>query len=122
MRPSNLADPPKAVDWIVTTGSVDGIEVERLVGRLWDLGAIAAEAHRLRAEMATLRDDSDWDDHASIPALFTSSAAVVRFLRHEPLLPAELTPADWPVELVRSTYDRFEAGHQRLLQRFLRSP
>ncbi len=121
MRPSNLDPPPTDADWIVTTGSVDGIDIDRLVGRLWDLTAIAAEARRLLAEMAARRDEVDWDDHASIPTLFTSSAAVVRFLRHEPLLPAGLTPADWPVEVVRSTYDRFEADHQRLLQRFLRS-
>lgn len=119
MRPGNLATPPVEHDWIVTTGSLDGIDPLRLAQRLWDLDALADEAHRLLAEMATRRERSDWDDHASIPELFTTSAAAVRFLRREPMLPPELTPHAWPVDEVRATYDRFEIDHQRLLQRFL---
>jgi phenylacetic acid degradation operon negative regulatory protein len=120
-RPGNLGPPPVEPNWIVTTGTLNGIEPERLVQRLWDLDALADEAHRLLAEMAARRERSDWDDHASIPDLFTTSAAAVRYLRSEPLLPSELTPPDWPVDEVRTTYDRFEADHQRLLQRFLRT-
>jgi phenylacetic acid degradation operon negative regulatory protein len=119
-RPSNLGPAPSEPGWLVTTGTIDGTGPESLVGRLWDLGGIAAEAQRLLDEMRDRRDGCDWNDDASIPVLFTTSAAVVRFLRHEPLLPDRLTPADWPVGSVRDAYDEFEADHQRLLQRFLR--
>lgn len=119
-RPSNLGPPPTAPDWLVTTGTLDGIGPQRLVARLWDLDAIAESANRLRSEMTSRRATADWDDHGAIPDLFTTSAAVVRFLRNEPLLPVELTPDAWPVDVVRRMYDEFEADHQRLLQDFLR--
>ena len=70
--------------------------------------------------MQECRTRRDWSDHASIPELFTTSAAVVRFLRREPLLPDALTPGGSSVGTVRDAYDAFEADHQRLLQRFLR--
>lgn len=120
MRPSDLDPPAARSDWIVTTGDLDGIDPDRLVRRLWDLPAIAAEAHHLLERLARLRATADWNEPASIPELFTASAAVVRFLRNEPLLPNELTPTEWPVDRVRMTYDEFEADHQRVLQRFLR--
>ncbi len=70
--------------------------------------------------MHRLRSECDWEDVRSIPELFLLSATVVRFLRSDPLLPAELVPDDWPSSELRSTYDRFERDHQRLLQQFLR--
>lgn len=120
-RPSNLGDPPVEPGWLVTTGPIGGIDPGRLAARLWDLEAIAGDGRALLGDMAVCRRDCDWSDPAAIPGLFTTSAAVVRFLRHEPLLPPELTPPDWPVHELRAVYDRFEADHQRLLQRFLRS-
>lgn len=118
-RPSNLGDAPTEPGWLVTTGAIDGIDPTSLVQRLWRLDVVAADAHRLLAEMSDRRERCDWGDDASIPALFTTSATVVRFLRREPLLPDALTPDAWPVDTVRATYDEFEADHQRLLQRFL---
>lgn len=119
-RPANLGPAPGAPDLLVTTGPIDGADHESLVNRLWDLPGIAAEARRLLDEMHDRRTTCDWHDDASIPPLFTTSATVVRYLRHEPLLPDELTPDDWPVGDVRAAYDAFEADHQRLLRRFLR--
>ena len=120
MRPSNLDRPPVEPNWIVTTGDLDGIDHDELTRRLWDLDTIAGRARRLLDEMAVRRARADWADPTSIPDLFTTSAAVVRFLRNEPLLPARLTPPDWPVAEVRAAYDGFEREHQRLLQAFLR--
>ncbi len=120
MRPSNLERPTAEPDWIMTTGPIDGIGHDRLTGRLWDLPAIAVTSRRLLEEMNARRDEVDWANATAIPVLFTTSATVVRFLRNEPLLPVELTSDDWPVDDLRKAYDRFEADHQRLLQRFLR--
>lgn len=119
-RPANLGVAPSEPGWLVTTGAITGVEPGSLARRLWDLDGIAARAHDLLDEMRDRRTQCDWTDAASIPVLFTTSAAVVRFLRHEPLLPDRLTPDDWPVGAVRAAYDDFEADHQRLLQSFLR--
>lgn len=121
MRPANLAAPAAEHDWIVTTAHVRGIDADQLAGRLWDRPAIGATARNLLDEMDRCRNDCDWADVTSIPELFVVSAAVVRFLRSDPQLPVELTPADSPVAEVRHRYDRFEHDHQQLLQHFLRS-
>lgn len=121
IRPSNLDRPAAQPDWIITTGVLDGIGHERLVQRLWDVPAIDAAGQRLLREMNDRRAHADWDDVASIPDLFITSANVVRFLRNDPLLPGDLTRADWPVDEVRAIYDDFEVDHQRLLQHFLRT-
>jgi phenylacetic acid degradation operon negative regulatory protein len=124
MRPTNLDRPPGDEGWgddlIVTTGDLDGVDPNRLTARLWDLAGLDAGARRLLAAMDRRRRECAWDDPRSIPDLFTTSAAVVRFLRNEPLLPTELTPPGWPVDRLRREYDAFEADHQRLLQTFLR--
>jgi phenylacetic acid degradation operon negative regulatory protein len=62
---------------------------------------------------------TDWDDPASIPGVFVTSAAVVRYLRDEPLLPPDLVPADWPADRLRPAYDRLEQQLQTLLHEFL---
>lgn len=119
MRPSNTPAPPHGPSWLVTTGPLT--TDTGLTERLWDLGTVAAAGHTLLDDLDRLRADTDWDDPASIPELFVASAAVVRYLRAEPRLPPVLTPPDWPADELRARYDRFEADHQRLLQRFLRS-
>ncbi|MEO6653497.1 MAG: PaaX domain-containing protein, C- domain protein [Ilumatobacteraceae bacterium] len=120
MRPSNQPLPPVQPDWIATTGPVAGIAPDRLVARLWDLHAIAADARRLLDALHTTTTAADWSDPQSIPLVFTLSAAVVRFLRNDPLLPSALQVVRWPVDELRSAYDEFELEHQRLLQTFLR--
>jgi phenylacetic acid degradation operon negative regulatory protein len=70
-----------------------------LVGQLWDLPAWVAQAHRLIAAF----------DRADRPAgRFVVAAAILRHLRSDPLLPAELLPPGWPGEVLREAYDRFE--------------
>lgn len=120
MRPANLDAPPTETGWIVSTGALQGLTHVEITRRLWTLDSIDADARRLLDTMRIRRTECDWDDPASIPALFTTSAEIVRFLRNEPLLPHEITPSEWPVDELRATYDTFEADHQRTLRRFLR--
>lgn len=120
MRPANLPGPTAEPDWIVITGTANGVPVGPLVDRLWDLAAIAADARRLLDELDQLRATLDWTDPAAIPPIFTTSAAVVRFLRNEPLLPTELLPTSWPVDELRAAYDGVESDFQHLMSGFLR--
>lgn len=121
MRPANLDRPAADPDWICSTGELSGIDADALAGRLWPLASLAAEARGTVRRLDELAATTDWDDERSIPELFTFSATVVRFLRSDPLLPPELTPSDWPIDLLRVRYDRFERAHQQLLRAFLRS-
>ncbi len=71
-----------------------------LAGRLWDLTGWAAEGRRLLDEMSSAAD---------VPARFVVAAAIVRHLLTDPVLPAELLPADWPGAALRAAYQDFAA-------------
>lgn len=96
LRPANLAGPHVGRDVAVVRGPLSGPDADELVGGLWDLPAIGA---RCRALIAALDDP---DSH--LPALMLRAAAVIRFLREEPLLPRALTPEDWPADDLRERY------------------
>jgi phenylacetic acid degradation operon negative regulatory protein len=119
MRPANLAPPDPSPELILTTGPVEGVDPSVLRDRLWDLAALHRRATAIEAALAELDNTLDWDDPRSIPPIFTTSAAAVRYLRDDPLLPSELAPAGWPAAALRTRYDRTEAAFQRLLRGFL---
>lgn len=105
---------------IVVTGTIERREEHALVDRLWDLPGVADRASRLAAAVAELRSTVDVTRHDSIPPTFTLAAAVLRFLRAEPLLPPVLTPPDWPVDGLRTVYVALERDLQATLRDFLR--
>ena len=70
----------------------------QLAGQLWDLPGWASAGHRLLDEMAAAAD---------VPSRFVVAAAIVRHLRTDPMLPAELLPADWPGARLRTAYHEF---------------
>lgn len=121
LRPANLAAPELGGSAFVLTGTVDRSDEPELVRRLWDLPALAQRSEQLLDRIERLRATTDLDDHASIPDTFTLAAAIVRFLRSDPLLPGALTPDDWPVDRLRERYDRLESDLQSTLRDFLRS-
>ncbi len=47
------------------------------------------------------------------------AAAVVRFLRAEPLLPSALTPDEWPADRLRRRYATYDRALGRVLRRAL---
>ena len=47
---------------------------------------------------------------------FVLSAAVLRALQADPLLPAALLPADWPGRALRADYDRYDAAYRAVLR------
>lgn len=119
MRPANLAPPPADPQMLLTTGAVSGADQVELCRRLWSLDPLRRRGDDLRSGLRRITDAADWSDPASIPAIFTYSAAVVRYLRDDPLLPAALAPERWPADALRAEYDAAEQRLQRLLHGFL---
>jgi phenylacetic acid degradation operon negative regulatory protein len=105
LRPANLAAPGDSrltagpVRWL-TARPVD--DPAALARELWDLTGWADHGRRLLA-LAGDRDPEELvgDDAA---AVFAEAAAVLRHLRTDPLLPAELLPSDWPADGLRASY------------------
>jgi phenylacetic acid degradation operon negative regulatory protein len=119
MRPANLDPPPADHDMIITTGVLSGSDPILLCARLWNLDALRARGDALLSGLRRLADETDWSDPHSIPEVFTFSAAVVRYLRDDPLLPRQLSPAGWPATALRRDYDAVERSLQQLLHQFL---
>jgi phenylacetic acid degradation operon negative regulatory protein len=122
MRPANLPLPAPAPDWIVTTGPIAGADPIALRDRLWDVEGLRRRGSALLATVTRLRADTDWSDPDSIPTVFMASAATVRYLRSEPLLPPALSPRDWPAGPLRAAYDGLEQSLQSTLRAFLTAP
>lgn len=118
LRPANLASPDLGPDWLVTTGPTRGTPSDELVARLWDVVALGRIALGLLERVERMESGSD-DDPVAIPAVFSLSAEIVRFLRSDPLLPQELTPPDWPLDRLRSRYRIFERHFRARLRPIL---
>jgi len=52
---------------------------------------------------------------------FELSASVLRHLQADPLLPAELLPAEWPGTALRSDYDGWDARYRATLREWSRT-
>ena len=91
-------------------------EPGRLAGALWDLEAWADRAHDLRRRMAALAPDSA----AALAPGFELSAAVLRHLQADPLLPEELLPDAWPGTHLRHEYDRWDTRYRATLREWSR--
>lgn len=86
------------------------------VGGLWDLAAWAADATTLRAELQALQGPLDAGDRGALAEGFVTSAAVLRHLQADPLLPASLLPTGWPGDALRADYDRYDAAYRAVLR------
>jgi phenylacetic acid degradation operon negative regulatory protein len=112
LRPDPAADPGVAL----YSGAPDGDPVA-LAASLWELGAWAGSAAALQRQMAAL-PPSGPDDLA--PG-FVLSAAVLRHLQADPLLPAVLLPPGWPGGALREEYDRWDRRYRDVLARWGRT-
>jgi len=111
LRPDNLVRPwppslPAPVTHLRAMPLDDAVGMAR---RLWPLEKWTTYASALLAAMADAGDPA---------RRFALSAAVLRHLRTDPLLPPALEPPEWPGRHLRREYSRFEAD----LGRLLRSP
>jgi phenylacetic acid degradation operon negative regulatory protein len=88
----------------------------RLVGHLWDLPAWSSRAEELLGHLADLTPDSA----ESLAPGFELSAAVLRHLQADPLLPYVLLPSEWPGDRLRTEYDRWDAQYRATLRSWSR--
>ena len=105
LRPDNLDVTPTGLSaahcsWL--TADLDDAPA------LWDLDGWAADARDLLAELRDLAPDA-------LAEGFVLSAAVLRHLAADPLLPPSLLPHDWPGDELRSTYDAWDRAYRQIL-------
>lgn len=81
-------------------------------------GRVAAE---LLEEMDAAQRALDARDAGALADTFVLSAAVLRHLVADPLLPAELLPSPWPAPALRTAYDRFDAAFKATWRDWYRS-
>jgi phenylacetic acid degradation operon negative regulatory protein len=121
MRPDNL-DPDRLVEagavrdaqcetFSAQPSSVDPTELTR---ELWDLDAWARGAHTLLSAMDTNGARLDAGSTAALAPGWELSAAVLRHLLADPLLPTELEPGAWPGADLREAYDAYDRRFKRL--------
>jgi phenylacetic acid degradation operon negative regulatory protein len=125
LRPANLARDrsPEARELAASQCLwVDDADVspEPDPAELWDLAGWTGHAHELRSDLATLLPRLTDGDTDALREGFVTSAAVLRLLQRDPLLPPELTPEDWPGDALRRDYDRYDAAYRALLLDWLR--
>lgn len=86
-----------------------------VVAQLWDLATWSRDATDLLTEMGRLRSRLDGGDTSALADGFVTSAAVLRHLQADPLLPPELLPDAWPAPWLRLAYERYDASFRDLL-------
>jgi phenylacetic acid degradation operon negative regulatory protein len=107
LRPDNLpagalpeAEAVVAAQCDRLTAHPDG-DGSTLAAALWDLDGWAARAERLLDALDRTRPALDAGDRTALPEGFVLSAAVLRHLQADPLLPAALLPEHWPGPALR---------------------
>lgn len=92
-----------------------------LAGRLWDLPAWSARTKVLSGDLDRLGARLNLHDHTALAEGFTVSAAVLRQLQADPLLPAEILPASWPGDRLRAQHRTYDQAFKTALTAWLRT-
>lgn len=91
------------------------------VAQLWDLRGWATATKALQRDMAALVSALEAGDTSSLADGFVTSAAVLRHLQADPLLPAALLTTDWPGQALRADYDRYDRAYRAALRAWFAS-
>lgn len=101
LRPANLPRPASyAAHADVRACESRHPDPAALAAELWDLEDWSATGERLVADLGAA---------GSHVERLTAAAVLVRHLRTDPLLPADLLPRDWPGARLRATYAAYQA-------------
>ncbi len=93
-----------------------------LAARLWDLTGWAARAERLLDALDRTRPGLATGDRSALPEGFVLSAAVLRHLQADPLLPADLLPAHWPGPALRAVHRNWRRAFDHAWAAWARNP
>lgn len=123
LRPDNLGPLPAAdgggavlaTDDCAWSTVVPDDDPAALAAGLWDLTGWRTRAEALRAAMTPLVGPLEGGEHGVLAEGFVLSAAVLRHLQRDPLLPAPLLSADWPGAALRADYDRYDTAYRAVL-------
>lgn len=122
MRPDNLRSGGLPDAELVVAGQCDLFMSVRpgeaddpaLAARLWDLTGWADRAVALEHAFDASEPALGAGDRAALPHAFVLSAAVLRHLQADPLLPDALLPDDWPGAGLRRTYGSWSEAFDRV--------
>ena len=121
MRPDNLAVrlPRRPPGSMVMSSSCrpDPSDARRLAARLWDLEEWSTRSFALLDRLQALPPVGP---EALAPG-FALSAAVLRHLQADPLLPEELQPPRWPGRQLRAAYDEWDMRYRGTLAEWSRA-
>jgi phenylacetic acid degradation operon negative regulatory protein len=98
----------------------DATSAVALAAQLWDLDTWAARAGELRVQLDQVAVALEDGDTAALAPGFVLSAAVLRHLLADPVLPQELLDADWPGDDLRRDYDRYDRAFKALWRDWFR--
>lgn len=121
VRPDNLATTmpePVRDQCRVLLGQLEDEDEVALSAELWDLEGWRTSADDLRRRLTAMQSALDGEDVTSLAPGFVLSAAVLRLLAADPLLPEHLLPDPWPGAGLRHDYATFDASYRRLLSRW----
>lgn len=91
-----------------------------LAAELWDLTAWTKEARDLRRGLERYLPRMEQGDTAVLRDGFVLSAAVLRHLLADPLLPPELLPPSWMGDELRERYERYDAAFKEVWRTWFR--
>ena len=119
LRPANI---PVVVPILAESNAVRMLatpegDAAALAAGLFDLEGWSSAARELEVMM----DETPLCDATDLARGFIVSAAVLRHLQADPLLPDALLPAGWPGGALRSAYDDFDHRYRAILAAFHRS-
>jgi phenylacetic acid degradation operon negative regulatory protein len=124
LRPDNLDANRLPVERAVLEAQVDRWTgrpepaAEVIATDLFNTDAWAATAGVLIESMDSTSGALVVGDHAGLAPSFVLSAEVVRHLVADPMLPAELLPADWPGQDLRDRYRDYNTAYRAVLVEF----
>jgi phenylacetic acid degradation operon negative regulatory protein len=123
MRPDNLdVDIAAAVrdqmEWLRARPDADPVA---LAARLFHPERWARRAEALTAGLEALTESLAPGEDESIADAFVAGAAALQHIGLDPLLPAELLPADWPGATLRTEYARYQRAFDRVARAWFRA-
>lgn len=113
LRPDNIdlsPDPSGDQGLAVFSATPDG-DQKALAETLWDLRGWVGRA----AELVDMLDALEPVGPGDLASGFELSAAVLRHLQADPLLPDQLLPEDWSGPALREAYDRWDRQYRKVL-------